>query len=66
MAYSQKNNMVSEKNMGTDTDLANYVNRILKGLDEKQYTVSIFMDLSKAFEVLNHKILNKETRTLRI
>ena len=54
------------KNMGTDTALANYVNRILKGLDEKQYTVSIFMDLSKAFDVLNHKILKKETRTLRI
>ena len=48
------------KNMGTDTALANYVNRILKGLDEKLYTVSIFMDLSKAFDVLKHKILKSK------
>ena len=45
------------KNMGTDTALANYIDIILKGLDDKHYTVSIFMDLSKAFDVLNHKIL---------
>ena len=48
------------KNMGTDTALANYIDTILKGLDDKLYTVSIFMDLSKAFDVLNHKILKSK------
>ena len=46
--------------MGTDTALANYIDSILKGLDDKLYTVSIFMDLSKAFDVLNHKILKSK------
>ena len=45
------------KNMGTDTALINYTDTILKGLNDKLYTVSIFMDLSKAFDVLNLEIL---------
>ena len=49
--------MASEKNMGTDTALINYTDTILKGLNDKLYTVSIFMDLSKAFDVLNLEIL---------
>ena len=43
--------------MGTDTALVNYIDSILKGLDDELYTISIFMDLSKAFDVLNHNIL---------
>ena len=45
------------KNMGTDTALINYTDTILKGLNDKLYTVSIFMDLSKDFDVLNLEIL---------
>ena len=45
------------KNMGTDTALVNYIDTILTGLNDKLYTVSIFMDLSKAFDVLNLDIL---------
>ena len=45
------------KNMGTDTALANYIDSIIKNLNNNQVTVSIFMDLSKAFDVLNHDIL---------
>ena len=45
------------KNMGTETALANYIDYILSGLKHRQYTISIFMDLSKAFDVLNHDIL---------
>ena len=47
------------KNMGTDTALINYTDTILKGLNDKLYTVSIFMDLSKSFDVLNLNILNR-------
>ena len=45
------------KNMGTDTALINYTGTILKGLNDKLYTVSIFMDLPKTFDVLNLEIL---------
>ena len=43
--------------MGAETALAHYIDYILSGLNDKNYTVSIFMDLSKAFDVLNHDIL---------
>ena len=45
------------KNMGTETALAHYIDYLLSGLKHEKYTVSIFMDLSKAFDVLNHNIL---------
>ena len=48
------------KNMGTETALANYIDYILSGLKDKKYTASIFMDLSKAFDVLNHDILKSK------
>ena len=61
--YIDKNNIFSSKQygfrkkMGTETALAHYIDYILSGLKDKNYTVSIFMDLSKAFDVLNHEIL---------
>ena len=61
--YIDKNKILSSKqygfrkNMGTETALAHYIDYILTGLKDKNYTVSIFMDLSKAFDVLNHDIL---------
>ncbi|CAL4156996.1 unnamed protein product, partial [Meganyctiphanes norvegica] len=48
------------KNMGTETALLNYIDNIQEALNNKKYTVSIFMDLSKAFDVIDHKILEKK------
>ena len=31
--------------------------RITKAIDERKFTVGIFLDLSKAFDTINHKIL---------
>ena len=68
--FIDKHNILSSKQfgfrkkMGTDTALANYMDYILSGFREFKYTISIFMDLSKAFDVLNHTILKKKTRTL--
>ena len=45
------------KNMGTETALLNYIDNIQEALNNKKYTVSIFMNLSKAFDVIYHKIL---------
>ena len=45
------------KNMGTETALLNYVDHIQNKLNDNEYAISVFMDLSKAFDVINHKIL---------
>ena len=46
--------------MGTDTALVNYIDSIINNLNNNKFTVSVFMDLSKAFDVLNHKILKSK------
>ena len=45
------------KNMGTETALIDYIDRVHKGLKNKHYIISIFLDLSKAFDVMDHGIL---------
>ena len=48
------------------TELANIelTDRIISALDERKLPLTIFMDLSKAFDTLNHEILFKETSLL--
>lgn len=43
--------------MVTETAILNYIDHIQNELNEKKYVISVFMDLSKAFDVINHKIL---------
>ena len=63
MAFIDKHEILSSKQfgfrkkMGTETALAYYIDYLLSGLKDEKYTISIFMDLSKAFDVLNHNIL---------
>ena len=45
------------KNMGTESALLNYIDNIQNQLNDHKYSISIFMDLSKAFDVINHDIL---------
>ena len=48
------------KNMGTETALLNYIDNLQNALNNKKYSISVFLDLSKAFDVIDHKILEKK------
>ena len=45
------------KNMGTEDALLNYIDLIQNNLNQSDETISLFLDLSKAFDVIDHQIL---------
>ena len=61
--FLDKNSVLStfqhgfRKNHSTDTAILNLVDMISLGLDDKRSTIGIFLDLSKAFDTIDHAIL---------
>ncbi|XP_065675574.1 uncharacterized protein LOC136091789 [Hydra vulgaris] len=61
--YLEKNNILYHKQFGfrnnhsTEHAVIDLANQILNGFDNDSYTLGIFLDLSKAFDTVNHKIL---------
>lgn len=59
----EKNNLLSiyqhgfRANRSTETAILEFINNVYRYLEDKCYAVGIFMDLSKAFDSLNHQIL---------
>ena len=62
-SFLTKHNILSEKQYGFRKKYATYmalidlVNKISSNFDEKKYTVGVFLDLSKAFDTIDHTIL---------
>ena len=46
--------------MGTDTALINFTDFIHKGLSNKHNIGTIFMDFSKAFDLMDHDIIKSK------
>ena len=44
-------------NYSTDHVVLTIIDKIQTGIDARDYTCGVFLDLSKAFDTLNHKIL---------
>ena len=47
------------QNFSTDLALLELSDKIAESIDEKKFTIGVFVDLSKAFDTLNHGILYK-------
>ena len=66
--YLTKNNLLFDKQFGfrkghsTEHALTELVNRIYDSFNENKYTLGVFIDLSKAFDTINHNILLKKLK----
>ena len=48
------------KNRSTELAIIELVDKITEGIDQGKYTLGIFLDFSKAFDTINHKVLIKK------
>ncbi len=61
--FIDKNNILSKhqysfrQNRSTEHAIIYFVDKITAALDQGKFTVGIFLDLSKAFDTINHNIL---------
>ena len=66
-----ENNILYEKQFGfqtahsTDHAIIQLVNEISKSFEENKFTLGVFIDLSKAFDTVNHKILITKLKNYR-
>ena len=66
LEFINKNNIFSDtqygfrKNKNAEAALLDFTNYIYEGLTNKVNVGSIFMDLSKAFDVIDHSILKSK------
>ena len=61
--FIDKNKILSKHQYGfreersTEHALIDFIDKITKAIDEGKYSIGIFLDLSKAFDTIDHKIL---------
>ena len=64
--YIEKNKILSKhqygfrQNRSTELSIIELVDKITKVIDKGEYTIGVFLDLAKAFDTINHKILIKK------
>ena len=72
MFHLERNNLLEinqggfRKNHSTMDTIAKFSNDIFNGINKRELTVACFIDLAKAFDTVNHKILLKKLEMLGI
>ena len=61
-----KNQYGFRKNYSTSFTLINLYDKISSGIDANKHTVRVFLDLSKAFDTVDHEILITKLQHYRI
>ena len=70
ITFLERRNIFLEKQFGfrakhnTDDAILSIIDKIQKAIEDRNFSCGIFVDFSKAFDTVNHKILLKETGTL--
>ena len=65
-SFLNQNNVLSKhqygfrKNRSTELAIIDFIDKITKAMDNGKFSIGIFLDLSKAFDTINHKILIKK------
>ena len=72
MFHLERNNLLEQnqggfrKNHSTMDTIARFTNDIFEGINNRKCTTSVFIDLAKAFDTVNHNILLKKLNHLGI
>jgi hypothetical protein len=72
LSFLKNHSIISNKQHGfckgksTHTAVAEFTKRVYKSLDEKEIIIGLFLDLSKAFALVDHVILLRKMARLRI
>ena len=54
------------KNNSTINSIANYIDNIYESINEKKLSLSVYIDFSKAFDIVNHTILKQKLHHLGV
>jgi hypothetical protein len=72
LSFLNKYSIISTKQHGfwkgrsTNTAIADLIEKVYKSLDEKEISIGVFLDLSKAFDLVDHDILLRKMSRMGI
>ncbi|PNF35448.1 hypothetical protein B7P43_G04120 [Cryptotermes secundus] len=72
LSFLNKYGIISTKQHGfwkgrsTNTAIADFIEKVYKSLDEREISIGIFLDLSKAFDLVDHDILLRKMSRMGI
>ncbi|PNF22171.1 hypothetical protein B7P43_G05759 [Cryptotermes secundus] len=72
LSFLKNHSIISDKQHGfckgksTNTAIAEFLKRVYKSVDEREISIGLFLDLSKAFDLVDHNILLRKMAEIGI